>query len=373
MEARIVHLASGDLWAGAEVQLFQLVTEYVKYNENLLVVLFNPGQLADLLTQNNIEVIVLDETELSSLVIARQLYLILKKFKATIIHTHRFKENILGGLVAKLFGCKSVRTEHGASEFLNLSFDLRRFVSHVLDRFSGLFLQQKIIAVSDELKGKLSKNYPDTKIQVIENSVQFELIRQNATQSKPIDKSSKDFIVGFIGRFVPVKRTDFFYDIAKNTLVANPELNIHFYMIGDGPLIESMQQQVESEGFYDRVHLPGFKSNTATYLKQFDLLLFTSDHEGLPMTLLEAMSLNIPVMSTNLATVKKVLCDGDCGYIMESRNPDEFSSKILEILNNPQESLDMAAKASKVLETRYSIENNIQLYQSVYDEILLTN
>lgn len=370
MSKTIVHLASGDLWAGAEVQLLQLVSQYTLSQENILiVVLFNSGQLEAELNEKDVEVIVLDEKIFSSFAIARKFLTIVKESNADIIHTHGFKENVLGGIVGWLVGCKSVRTEHGASEFLTMSFSPRRFVSAFLDEFSGKLFQQRIIAVSDELKDKLTPIYSASKITVIENSLNFERLREQSLEKINLTLSESQFNIGFVGRFVSVKRIDRFYDIAKKTIELNPESNIHFYMIGDGPLWNDLDKKIKLDKMDNKIHLIGFVQNSAPYIKLFNLLLFTSDHEGLPMTLLETMSLAVPIMSTNLPTVKKVLCDGECGFIIDSNKVDDFVAAIANIVVDSSDALSKATQAQRILEKNYSIEKNIQQYVSLYDEI----
>ena len=213
---KIIHLASGDLWAGAEVQLFHLAVKlHELYGIHLLVVLLNHGQLEQELIEKGIAVTVLDESKLSGFSILLEFYHIVKLFQPDIVHTHRSKENVIGGIVARLNGKKSVRTVHGASEFSIRPFNLKRFVFDGADRLAGFFLQQKIISVSDELKQKMKKIYPDSKLAVIENCVDVEYIEKKSLKPCNHDIDKNNFNIAFIGRFVPVKRVDIFYSIAN--------------------------------------------------------------------------------------------------------------------------------------------------------------
>ena len=156
---KILQFASGDLWAGAEVQLYYLSCEIAKYKDiEYIVVLLNEGQLADELRSSGIKVVIFDESSLSSIAIFMKLYKLVRTFRPDVIHTHRSKENVIGGVVSLLSMAKSVRTAHGASEFTDQPFSLRRFVIGQLDKFAGHFLQKKIVAVSQELSIKLAKD-----------------------------------------------------------------------------------------------------------------------------------------------------------------------------------------------------------------------
>jgi len=366
---KVLHLASGDLWAGAEVQLFHLASQLATTPEiDLLVVLLNKGQLEQELIRKGIEVLVLDESRHSSMSIFVRLYQIVKQHKPDIIHTHRIKENVLGGLIAKITRCKSIRTAHGASE-LTQSPNLRSQLFSLLDKFSGRFLQSKIIAVSEELKTKLQDDYPATKIEAIANSVDIDHLLAKADEPIEFDSTAGQFNVVFIGRFVPVKRSDIFYAIAKACIENYPALNIHFYMLGDGPLHSVVLEKIKQDGLEDKIHLLGFVQNTLPLLKKMNLLCFTSDHEGLPMTLLEAMALKVPVLSRNLKTIRHVLCKGACGYFISRDDVSAYSEIIASIAKEKSASLDKAQAAYEVLYQAYAIKINVLNYIKVYEEI----
>ena len=116
---RVLHLASGDLWAGAEAQLFTLVTTlHHSLRVPVSVVLFNHGTLEYRLRNAGIEVLVLDESRLNSLQILRKLMRIIPQYHPDIIHTHGFKQNILASLATLFSGnTPSLRTVHGAAEY----------------------------------------------------------------------------------------------------------------------------------------------------------------------------------------------------------------------------------------------------------------
>jgi len=363
----ILHLASGDLWAGAEVQLFHLAKGLSKTEDvELTVILLNHGQLENELKKHGVQVQVIDETSLSSLGIFIRLFSLIKIIRPEIIHTHRLKENILGGLCAKLQGIKSIRTVHGATESSNGNASLRSKILDALDKYSGIFLQNKIVAVSSELRHKLLQNYTADKLEIIENCIDIEYVNSKLKIDAVPMPAKNGFDVAFIGRFVNVKRVDRFYEIAKAVVSHPAGKGIHFHMIGDGPLKQDIEQQLRRDGLGKQIHLHGFLANTLPALKQMDLLLFTSDHEGLPMTLLEAMALNVPVISRNLAGIKEALCNGDCGFILNSDNIMDYVDTIISIASNKSEAEARANLAREQIDWKYNITANIAKYMELY-------
>jgi len=114
---RIIHVASGDIWAGAEAQLYELVCEIHKSQTvELQIILFNHGLLYERLLAASINVEVLDEQLLPSLIILYRLIGLIHKFDAHLVHTHGRKENVLGSIAAAVLRRKTLRTIHGAPE-----------------------------------------------------------------------------------------------------------------------------------------------------------------------------------------------------------------------------------------------------------------
>ena len=214
----VVHVASGDLWAGAEVQLYTLAKAlHNKASATVSVVLLNHGRLEQELTNAGIKVIVIDESKFNGLSILNRLIHTIRRLEPDVIHTHRLKENILGSLAAWLTGrIPSLRTVHGAPEHNPSWLKLHKHLLFYVDRQCGRFLQKKIIAVSDDLSEILSKVYPLEMIHVIENGIDLDAIRlAQSTQRISRDTTDKKFRIGFAGRLVAVKRVDILIETAR--------------------------------------------------------------------------------------------------------------------------------------------------------------
>lgn len=367
---KILHFISGDLWAGAEVQFFHLAKRLVRHTDiSLLVVLLNHGKLEEELIELGVQVNVLDETSLSNLVIFRELNKLVKAFRPDIIHTHHSKENVMAGLIAPLNGVKSIRTEHGAEEFSIKSINLRKLIAVGMDKLAALVLQKKVVAVSQEVKKKLSKICPASKIAVIENCVDIGYIEAMSNQPSELSIDRSGFNIAFVGRFVPVKRVDLFYSIAKTAIGKITGREINFHMLGDGPLKKDIEEKLTKDGLGSKIHLYGFVENVAPILKQMDLLLFTSDHEGLPMTLLEAMTLEVPVLSRHLLGIHSALCNGECGYFVNSDVAEDFVKTISQIISEPDDVKVKMTAARRQIENNYDIDVNVAKYLKLYDEV----
>lgn len=315
---KVMHIISGDLWAGAEVQAFTLLSELSAECE-LLVVLMNPGELASRLAAVPINLVILDESKLNSLQIVLGLRKQLKQFAPDILHTHRQKENILGNLANKLSAAAaSVRTSHGAPEFN--AKGLRR-IQPWLDAWVGRHWQAAIIAVSRELASQLTTIFPAKNIHIIPNGVNPKALMAAATSADFRLAAPHAIHIGLVGRLEPVKRADIFLAMAaliinhknnhknnnENYPHNNDQAKYHFHIIGDGKLKESLIALAAELGITACVTFHGHRTDMAACIASLDALVMCSDHEGTPMTALEALALGTPLVAHNVGGLQDLL------------------------------------------------------------------
>jgi hypothetical protein len=203
----VLHIASGDLWAGAEVQLYTLAKEQHNALEiRVIVVLLNHGILEEKLRNTGIRTIVLDESKYSAIKILYRLIRIIRSLRPDVIHTHRLKENILGSIAGYLAGrTPSIRTVHGAPEYAPSRHQLHKRVIYWLDWFCGRFVQSRIIAVSEDIAQLLRQDFPDNCTRVVENGIDLGAVPPTKENRVPASNvANRTFRIGLVGRMVPV-------------------------------------------------------------------------------------------------------------------------------------------------------------------------
>jgi glycosyltransferase involved in cell wall biosynthesis len=301
-----MHIISGDLWAGAEVQAYTLLKQ-LRETCDLHVVLMNHGELADRLGAVQIPLTILDETRLGSFSILLALRKCMRSFAPDVIHTHRQKENILGNIANLLsVRAKSVRTSHGAPEFNTEG--IRRLQSW-LDTMVGRHLQQAIIAVSADLAVKLTAIFPPRKIHIINNGVDVEALKAAASEADFKLAEPDTTHIGIIGRLEPVKRIDIFLKMAAILMRQAEHKEYRFHVIGDGKLKPQLEAQTKELGLSDVVRFHGHRKDMASCISSLDVIVMCSDHEGTPMTALEALALGVPLVAHDVGGLREILVD----------------------------------------------------------------
>ncbi len=365
-----MHLASGDLWAGAEVQLYTLAKRLHKTTDTAVtVVLLNHGRLEQQLLSEGIAVTVLDETRLNGLQIFVRLVKLLKEVRPDVVHTHRLKENILGSLAALLAGnIPSIRTVHGAPEYHVPWRKLTKKMIHICDGWCGRYLQKRIVAVTYDLEAILATSFPRTKLTVIENGIEIETISgTNSPQRRT--KSTNKIDIAFAGRLVPIKRVDLVIETAKYLQDNHPDLEITFHIFGDGPLKEPLETLSQNCGTEKIVRFEGHCDDIYPKLKEMDILLMTSDHEGLPMILLEAMALRLAIVAHAVGGIPRLLDNGECGELVSDQNSARYGEAIANLINSPAERECITESAFSRLKIAYTAERNAMAYDKIYRAI----
>ena len=371
----ILHIASGDLWAGAEVQLYTLVRALDKLpGASVRVILLNHGTLERKLNEEGIEVLVFDETRQSSLQILRRIQQSIGEQRPDVIHTHRLKENILGSIAGYLAGrVPSMRTVHGAPEHQAPWWQMPKRIIRALDRLTAIYTQRRIIAVSEDLAVSLRKTFPAEKIRIIENGIDLNSLSNHRVKSTSAFEAGTDILrIGLAGRLVPVKRVDLFIRTARYIQDNYPDLKAEFYIFGDGPLRDELEALSRTLNTDNIIHFEGHCDDISKRLQNLDILMLTSDHEGLPMILLEAMGLKVPVIGHATGGIPVLLDHGSCGALVSNHCPEGYAVEIHRLSQSVIARSKLSEAALQRVKSHYSAEENARKYLSQYNEIRKT-
>ena len=363
---KVMHIASGDLWAGAEKQLYTLLVALKNRGDvQLCAVILNPGTLAQRIRQAGIPVLALDESRQSSASLARDIDRFIRAERPDIIHTHRSKENILGGLLAWRRGIPSLRTQHGDSEHGDKRLQPRQLVLRLADLGVGRFLQRKVVAVSDPLGQALAQRFTPARVAVIHNGLDC----APDDDPQPRQTLTDPISIGIVGRLAPVKRVDLFLRIARRVRDLPGLPQPRFLVIGDGPLRDELLALRETLGLKDDVAMVGHVDNAEEAIAQLDVLIICSDHEGLPMVSLEAMKHRTLVLTHPIGGLVQLLDGGACGVLADAQSVEAFAQAISAIIADKAASRRRIALAHQRFERCYSAAGMAQQYLQLYQSL----
>jgi glycosyltransferase involved in cell wall biosynthesis len=361
----VCHIISGDLWAGAEVMDFHLLKSLRQFGDlELSAVLFNEGRLADEIRCLGIPVDVVEEKRRNFFGLVRDTAKILDRRSPRIIHSHRYKENILAFLYSKSRNdVRLVSTQHGMPESIGPNRKLKYLLLHKLNISVLLKSFNKVIAVSRDIRSIFMDQYgySGNNITVIHNGTAI-------IRDPPLKKENGVFVIGSMGRMTPVKDYTLMVEIAREVCRETGE--IRFELAGDGPDWTKIMSLVERYRLKEKFLLRGFVGDPPGFYQGLDLFMNTSIHEGIPMSVLEAMSYGIPVIAPNVGGLKEIMEDGREGYLLDKRDPKAYAEKCLHLYRNRSIVQSMGYFAKKKAEKDFSIDNMAEKYYHLYKNIV---
>ena len=369
MKLKICHLISGDLWAGAEVMAFHLLSGLnTMPGIDLFVILLNKGRLSIELENVGISTCVLDEDKRSFLEIVSLAARMVKTRGPHILHSHRYKENILSYLVSITLreNVALVSTQHGMPEVYDGRPSLlQRLKSHANYRLLASRFD-KTVAVSSDIRESLIRNYgfQEKHVETIRNGI---IVPEARGRSGEKD----GFVIGSAGRFFPVKDYPFMVEVAKEV---NAKIdNIRFELAGEGPMLGDIQDRISKHGLQGRFVLRGFIHDVSSFYAGLDVYLNTSLHEGIPMSILEAMAHGVPPVVPRVGGLGEIVTDGVDGYLVDTRDPKDFAEKCLSLYKNETLRRNMARAAREKIIRQFSIERMVNAYLDMYARTIEKN
>lgn len=283
----------------------------------------------------------------------------IKKGGYDVVHMHLPVAGWMG-VLAKLFAPKTrfIYSEH------NLVNHYSRYNYYLSGLTYGYF--DSVIFVSEEVgevirkiqkKGFYSTKHSVTILNGIDTA-KFHNPSVNGLEGRKLT-------VGLVARFRPQKRVDRWVEVAAALHRINPD--IQFLMVGDGPDDEMLRRKIAELKLENVMQLPGKLNDTLAVYKQLDVFLLTSDFEGLPLALLEAMSCGcVPVVS-NVGGIKQLDVQG-IGYKFDEFDPEEIAGRINEYAQNHQKLYTEKNKAREFVIQNYSLSKQVNEIIDLYKQ-----
>ena len=223
-------------------------------------------------------------------------------------------------------------------EHFNYNSNLHKKWRKYLKRISLFFLDDVVTLTQSDKKVYLSKKFRKSKITCIPNPIIVNPVRAKAKLDNKIAIS--------IGRLTYQKGFDILIDIWSE--IGSKDDNWQLWIVGDGELYHQLRLNIEEKGL-TRVKLLGERQDIEKLLYSSSLYLMTSRFEGLPMVLLEAVAVGVPIVSFDCETGPSEIVK-DNGYLIPMGNRQQFINKTLEIMNDDAERLKLGANSSGVLD-----------------------
>lgn len=171
-----------------------------------------------------------------------------------------------------------------------------------------------------------------------------------------------EVVVGIVANFRPEKAYD---DWLQAAALVPASLPVRFVSVGQGPLEEEMRQRARSMGLDGRVTLLGYRDDAVRVMAGFDLFTLASVHEGLPVALMDALALGIPVVATTAGGIPEAITDGVEGRLVPPRRPDLLAEAIAELVADPGRRRTLG-RAAAVRAADFDVRRSTARLEAIY-------
>jgi glycosyltransferase involved in cell wall biosynthesis len=354
MKPRIVHVASGREWRGGQNQVRLLTKALAEQSEfDQVVVTGRDSELARRLQPTPVPLrLVSWNTALDPRVLLK----VIRESRGTgvILHAHDAHALVLAGLAARWTGARLVATRR-------VDFHLRR---------PGFWRRaDRVIAISAAIRDILvSDGIPEDRIALVHSGIDPAEVRSAPSGGirATYRLASNVPLAVNVAALVPHKDQATLIAAAVETSRQIPEL--HWIIVGEGPLLSDLTAQVRRAELEDRIHFAGHVPHPWGVIAEADVFVMSSREEGLGTSILDAMALDIPVAATRAGGIPEILADG-AGILVPVGDGAELGKAVARLIRDRALRQSTVEKARRQL-TRFTAGTMADGVRSVYRSIL---
>ena len=279
-----------------------------------------------------------------------------------LIHAHLPWAGFVSRLVHVISGMPVVYTEHNMQERYH-------FLTKIINRWT--FNRQSLgIGVSEDVSQSIQKNIsPTLPVQTVLNGVNTHSFQRFGTTQKSALRAklgipSDAFVVGTVAVFRFQKRLDLWLEIIKKATEENH--TIYGIIVGAGPLQPEIEQKFNELGLQGKVFFAGLQTEVKPYYEAMDSFMMCSSFEGLPIALLEAMSMECAILTTDAGGIKEVIRNEQDGILVGVDDWEQLSEHLVGLSNTPERTAVLQKAARERAIASFSMDVMVQTLENIY-------
>ena len=216
-----------------------------------------------------------------------------------------------------------------------------------------------------------SEGLPGERIRVVHNGIAPgkrppSIARATARMALGIPHDA--FVVGAAGRLDPVKDLETLIEAAAILSASQPKLRV--VVVGEGASRAALERQIEASALSGVVTLTGYRKDVRDLLPAFDVYANTSTHEGVSLTILEAMAAALPVVATRVGGTPEVVIDRETGILVPARAPALVADALASFARSAEQRRTCGTAGRARVEHHFSLDAMTQAYLQAYRGVL---
>lgn len=300
--------------------------------------------------------------------IVPQLVDVIRERRIDLVHAHEYKTDLVALWLARRTGVVPLATAHGWTGHSARE----RFVYYPVDKFL-LARYPRVIAVSTDIKNELvRRGARDDRVTVILNAIDPAAFRRSpdrrAEVRRALDLADDAIAVGAVGRAEPQKRFDLLIDAMAPLLRARSRVRL--FIAGDGSALRALKQQAAALQLGSQCVFLGHRPDVADLHQALDLFVQSSDYEGTPNAVLEAMAMETPIVATDAGGTRELAFDGTHALIVPCGDVPTLRAAITNVLDDPASARERAVRGRERIERDLSFEARTRRLEAIYAELV---
>ncbi len=284
-----------------------------------------------------------------------------------IVHAHDYKTDLLAWLMSRRRGTIALATAHDWTGHSTRE----RLIYYPGDRWV-LARHAHVIAVSSDIRNRLIEAGADpANVTVVLNAIDPQAFHRDRTRTAEARQrfglAPSDYVVGAVGRLEPQKDFHLLVTCFADVLRAMPAARL--VIAGDGSLRSSLQAHIDTLGLQNSCRLLGQVNDVSLLHHTFDLYVQSSNYEGTPNAVLEAMALESPIVDTDAGGTAEIARHGIEGLIVPIRNQPALTAALLEAMRDAEPTATRVRAARRRVETELSFDARLRKVEAIYDKL----
>ena len=362
----VLHIVDSLEFGGAEKVVVDLANQMSTESSVGVCCVRKYGELASQL-QNTVQRYCLNKGDGNEYSLWLRLRSMFKQHDVRVVHLHNWG-NYLDVAIACLTlpHITLVATIHGPyGEYPPGIFSsLKRRLRHLLEiTLSTRF--DRIYAVAHSIASELTRRHlPRQKIAVIHNGISICSPTNPASFNDSLPGANHKPLLITVARLAPIKNQRMLLEAFR--AIADEIADARLWIIGDGPDRQELEKFAQELAITDKVWFAGFRADATDLLAHCHGFLLTSHHEGISISLLEAMRAGLPCFATAVGGIPETIIDNDTGYLIPANDPAILATKVISAWKQPEHLTAMGQRAQTRQKAAFSIESMHEKYLVAY-------
>ncbi|MDI6759771.1 MAG: glycosyltransferase [Candidatus Brocadiaceae bacterium] len=376
----------GHNWGGAESNLLSVAKRINRERYNVEIGCLTGGRVAEIFRGGGLTVTVINMKNKWDVVAVIRLVQLLKEEKIDILHTCLYPSNTFGRIAAILARTPvSLAWEQGMPSYFKTPRHVQ--VDRVLNKFTDA-----IVAASSAVKHSIVEveGIGESKIQVVHNCVEPPAFDPSsdaiATASVGASASAdnvhlqsdlklelglrpEDRVLPYVASLGPPKGHGGFLPAIREVVKIFPD--VKFLFVGEGPLRQEIEKDVERLGIKENVLMCGFRRDVAEILSIAEFYVHPTITEALGIAILEAMVMGKAVVASRVDGIPEVVVEGETGLLFPPQDTEATSRAIIELLQSPSRAREMGKKGRPRALNYFSAERSARELEKIYEQFIV--